>query len=96
MWRYGCYLRSTYQQHIMETLDSTNVTSSLQYDPSNNFVYAPIDRKVAFDCERILKDEEFVVRRNILYNIQASKYSYNKTNYTNIYKSKLIITNVLQ
>ena len=71
----------------METLDSKNVISSLQYDPSNNFVYAPIDRKLAFDCERILKDEEFVVRRNIVNNIQASKYSYNKTNYTNLTKA---------
>ena len=58
----------------METLDSKTVTSELQYDPSNNFVYAPIDRQLAFDCERILKNEEFVIRRNILYNIQASKY----------------------
>ena len=73
MWRYGRYLRANYQDQIMGVFDSSRITSVLEYDNTNNFIYVPIDREIAFDCQRILKDEDFVLRRNIMHNIQASK-----------------------
>ena len=73
MWKYGSYLRREYQDKILDSLESVNVTSVLRYDPNNQFVYVPIDRKLAFDCQRIMRKEQFTIRRNIYYNRQASK-----------------------
>ena len=73
MWKYGSYLRREYQDKILDSLESVNVTSVLRYDPNNQFVCVPIDRKLAFDCQRIMWKERFTIQRNIYYNLQASK-----------------------
>ena len=73
MWKYGPYLRREYQDKIHDSLESAKVTSVLRHDPDNQFVFVPIDRKLAFDCQTIMKKEKFTIRNNIYYNRQASK-----------------------
>ena len=73
MWRYANYLRSEYQEQILQSLDSLHIPSVLEYDPNNSFAYIPIDRKIAFNCKTILRREQFIIRDNIYYNRQAGK-----------------------
>ena len=69
---YTTYLQDRYEAKLFRRL-TLNFTSSATYDPSNLFVYIPIDRQIAWTARTILWNERFRIRHNIFFNIQASK-----------------------
>ena len=73
MWRYSNYLRSEYEDRVMGSLNAVELVSYVDYDVNNLFVYIPIDRQIAFDCNKILEKENFKIRGNIFNNVQAGK-----------------------
>jgi hypothetical protein len=73
MWKDARYIRSQYENDVFESLGSVHITSNLQYDPNNMFVYVPIDPVIAYNCQHILRNEGFYLRGNIYYNQQAGK-----------------------
>ena len=71
--RYATHLKREYEDEIFYSLPSQYFYSGVSYDPTNLFVFVPADREIAWTTKRILEAENFRIRHNIFYNIQAGK-----------------------
>ena len=72
MGAYASYLRENYEAKLLDKLN-LNFTSKVIYDPTNLYIYIPIDRQIAWQARNILWNERFRIRHNIFFDIQASK-----------------------
>ena len=63
-----------YESSVLKKLQGLglmSISSYLTFDPSNNYVYVPMNAQLAYVCEDIIKGEGFKIRRMIKNDIQA-------------------------
>ena len=70
--KYKAYLADNYEESIFASIHN-KVTSKMEYDASNNFVFVRIPRQVAFKCKQIMRKEWLIVRYQIFKNLQAGR-----------------------
>ena len=72
---YKTYFAHHYEQKIMNMVKTIKVSSIIEYDASNCFVFTRMPRDVAFTCKSIMRRDQWLVRYQIFKNLQAGKFN---------------------
>ena len=70
---YMQYLKNNYEDYLFSNI-SKEITSCVQCDKNNAFVYIPVDREIAFIAKRVMSREKLWIRGNIFHDLQSGIY----------------------